>query len=115
MFRQPCPVSVLNEDIHVFIDPAAGGPYSDYAVVSVTRQKGLVTVFASRSSIRRLFRLIIFLHVRCRGFQDRAEHDVRVCGSCVMIGFYFILNTVSRLLRVRDAFLLRARDAFGLG
>ena len=44
MFLQPPPVHVINEDIHVFIDPAAGGPFSDYCVLSVTRQKGLITV-----------------------------------------------------------------------
>ena len=44
MFSQKIPPPVINEDVHIFIDPAAGGPYSDYAVVSVTRQKGLITV-----------------------------------------------------------------------
>jgi hypothetical protein len=44
MFSQRPPTSVMNETIHVFIDPAAGGPGSDYAVVSVCRQKGLITV-----------------------------------------------------------------------
>ena len=44
MFQQPMPPAIINEDVHVFIDPAAGGPYSDYAIVSVTRQKGLITV-----------------------------------------------------------------------
>jgi len=44
MFKQPVPAPVLNDDVHVFIDPAAGGPYSDYAVLSVTRQKGMITV-----------------------------------------------------------------------
>ncbi len=44
MFSQPIPVGPVNEDLHIFIDPAAGGPYSDYAVVSVTRLKGLITV-----------------------------------------------------------------------
>jgi len=44
MFRQPIPPPVINEDVHIFVDPAAGGPYSDYAVLSVTRQKGLITV-----------------------------------------------------------------------
>jgi hypothetical protein len=48
MFKQPLPPPVINEDVHVFIDPAAGGPYSDYAIVSVTRQKGMITV--SRAS-----------------------------------------------------------------
>lgn len=44
MFRQPVPPHVINDDVHIFIDPAAGGPYSDYAVLSVTRQKGMITV-----------------------------------------------------------------------
>jgi hypothetical protein len=44
MFKQPIPVPILNDDVHIFIDPAAGGPYSDYAVLSVTRQKGMITV-----------------------------------------------------------------------
>lgn len=44
MFSQAPPVPVTNETVHLFIDPAAGGPGSDYAVLSVTRQKGLITV-----------------------------------------------------------------------
>jgi hypothetical protein len=44
MFKQAIPAPVLNDDVHIFIDPAAGGPYSDYAVLSVTRQKGMITV-----------------------------------------------------------------------
>ena len=44
MFNQPPPVPVLNEAVYTFIDPAAGGPQSDYAVLSVTRHKGLLTV-----------------------------------------------------------------------
>jgi hypothetical protein len=28
----------------LFIDPAAGGPQSDYAILTFQRQKGLVTV-----------------------------------------------------------------------
>ena len=44
MFTQKPPELVLNEAIYLFIDPAAGGPQSDYAVLSVTRQKGMLTV-----------------------------------------------------------------------
>jgi hypothetical protein len=44
MFTQDPPVPVLNEAVYLFIDPAAGGPQSDYAMVSVTRQKGMLTV-----------------------------------------------------------------------
>jgi hypothetical protein len=46
MFSQTPPTPVLNEAVYTFIDPAAGGPQSDYAVVSVTRQKGMLTVSA---------------------------------------------------------------------
>jgi hypothetical protein len=35
---------VQDEDIFLVIDPAAGGPSSDYAVVSFTRQRGVITV-----------------------------------------------------------------------
>lgn len=44
MFSQPAPEMRINEDVHIFIDPAAGGPGSDYAILSITRHKGLVTV-----------------------------------------------------------------------
>jgi hypothetical protein len=33
-----------DQDVFVIIDPAAGGPTSDYAVVSLCRQRGIVTV-----------------------------------------------------------------------
>ncbi len=33
-----------DQDVFVVIDPAAGGPSSDYAVVSLVRQRGIVTV-----------------------------------------------------------------------
>ena len=54
MFQQPMPPAIINEDVHVFIDPAAGGPYSDYAIVSVTRQKGMITVVPSSPQARAL-------------------------------------------------------------
>lgn len=44
MFTQPAPAPILNEPIFTFIDPAAGGPQSDYAILSITRHKGLITV-----------------------------------------------------------------------
>ena len=46
MFSQTPPPPVLNEAVYLFIDPAAGGPQSDYAILSVTRQKGMLTVRA---------------------------------------------------------------------
>lgn len=44
MLTQPCPDPVLNDLIYIFIDPAAGGPGSDYALISFQRTKGLITV-----------------------------------------------------------------------
>ena len=44
MFSMKPPPPQLNEAVYIFIDPAAGGPQSDYAVLSVTRQKGILTV-----------------------------------------------------------------------
>ena len=44
MFTQKPPEPILNEAVYTFIDPAAGGPQSDYCVLSVTRHKGLLTV-----------------------------------------------------------------------
>ena len=44
MFTQPCPDLVVNEDVFMVIDPAAGGPQSNYAVLTATRYKGMLTV-----------------------------------------------------------------------
>lgn len=44
MFMQKPPDFIMSEPIHIFVDPAAGGPGSDYAFVSITRYKGMVTV-----------------------------------------------------------------------
>ena len=44
MFSMKPPPPELNEAVYMFIDPAAGGPQSDYAVLSVTRHKGILTV-----------------------------------------------------------------------
>lgn len=44
MFNQEPPEPRNSEAIYIAIDPAAGGPSSDYALVSMTRHKGIVTV-----------------------------------------------------------------------
>lgn len=44
MFNQPCMEVETSEPVHVFVDPAAGGANSDYAFISVTRKKGMITV-----------------------------------------------------------------------
>lgn len=35
---------IRDQTIWITIDPAAGGPQSDYAIVSICRQRGCVTV-----------------------------------------------------------------------
>ena len=44
MFCAPPLAFAKDQEIFVVIDPAAGGPSSDYAVVSLCRQRGIVTV-----------------------------------------------------------------------
>lgn len=34
----------MYETIHIFVDPAAGGPSSDYGILTVTLWRGMVTV-----------------------------------------------------------------------
>ena len=41
---QACPDPVLNDVVYMVIDPAAGGPSSDYALITFQRCKGLITV-----------------------------------------------------------------------
>lgn len=38
------PSPVMYEAIHIFVDPAAGGPSSDYGILTVTLWRGMVTV-----------------------------------------------------------------------
>jgi hypothetical protein len=70
MFTQRAPPLSMNEAIHVFIDPAAGGPGSDYAVLSVCRQKGLITVNQRRLH---LLQLPALLQARGARFPDVAR------------------------------------------
>jgi hypothetical protein len=44
MFSQPHMDPIFDEPIFLVIDPAAGGPQSDYAFISMTRTKGCVQV-----------------------------------------------------------------------
>ena len=44
MFNSDALALVQDQTVWIVIDPAAGGPSSDYAVVSVVRQRGTVTV-----------------------------------------------------------------------
>lgn len=44
IFQLPAPAPVIYEDVFTFIDPAAGGPGSDYGIMSVTRNRGVLVV-----------------------------------------------------------------------
>ena len=44
MFSQPSLEQPVNQDVFLFVDPAAGGATSDYAILSVARHKGIITV-----------------------------------------------------------------------
>lgn len=42
------------EPVYMVIDPAAGGPQSDFALVTFTRTKGLITVLRTPASGRHI-------------------------------------------------------------
>lgn len=44
MFDSQAPTAQLYEAIYVFVDPAAGGPSSDYAIMSITRTMGVAII-----------------------------------------------------------------------
>jgi hypothetical protein len=44
MFAQEALIPPLNDDIYLIVDPAAGGPGSDYALLSMQRHRGNVTI-----------------------------------------------------------------------
>ena len=54
------PLPIVNDTtVFIIIDPAAGGPQSDYALVSMTRGRGNVTVMSCKQP-----RLFAFIHER---------------------------------------------------
>ena len=57
MAADPLPF-VQDQTVWIVIDPAAGGPQSDYAVVSIVRQRGCVTVSLLRMRLRNAPRLV---------------------------------------------------------
>lgn len=44
MFNMTPPNHEIGQTIYLFIDPAAGGPQSDYAILTLLRYKGMATV-----------------------------------------------------------------------
>ena len=67
----PC---VLGQTIWIVVDPAAGGPQSDYAVVSICRIKGCVVVSALRQHVGLLARVDKVLQ-RVRVVCEKVEHQ----------------------------------------
>lgn len=51
-FGVQVPTAQLSPDIYIFVDPAAGGPQSDYAIVSVMRSRGVLQVRLTRICTR---------------------------------------------------------------
>lgn len=92
MFSQPVPEIVVNEDVFLFIDPAAGGANSDYALLSITRHKGIVTVsgillYRVKGGAARETR-------RCEGGQAGQAVD-RVCYHFLKGGEYFFIYVLA--------------------
>lgn len=44
IYELEAPVPEIYEDVSIFVDPAAGGPSSDYGVMSVVRKRGMLVV-----------------------------------------------------------------------
>jgi hypothetical protein len=66
MFEVQAPPVAMYGGIFIFIDPAAGGPTSDYAILSVMRWRGLVTVSF----------LLLYLSLSDSGYDVFFAHDV---------------------------------------
>jgi hypothetical protein len=74
---------VLDESIYLMIDPAAGGPHSDYAILSFTRRRGIVTVSLSLSlSLSLSPPSPLLLSVMSRDTQSQSQRRV-VLGYCI--------------------------------
>ena len=76
------PPPIWKQPVYIIIDPAAGGPQSDFALVSITRFKGIVTV-SSRRDVRGLHVALEVLHsehLRNRFARAHAECVERLRG-----------------------------------
>lgn len=64
MFSSPCPVALFQQEIYLVVDPAAGGPSSDYCILTLTRERGIVTVrffHALRYTVRSISNISMLL------------------------------------------------------
>lgn len=77
MFDSEALPLVQDQTVWIVIDPAAGGPSSDYAVVSIVRQRGTVTVslspYASLSHSRAYAMQYVSWHARTKSCTDCPE------------------------------------------
>lgn len=67
----------LDTTVWIVVDPAAGGPQSDYAVVSIVRSRGVVMVSRSRQHVRLLARVDELIH-RHALVAEELRHDRQV-------------------------------------
>jgi hypothetical protein len=44
IFDLRAPIPIIYEDLFIFVDPAAGGPSSDYGILTVARNRGILVV-----------------------------------------------------------------------
>jgi hypothetical protein len=71
MFDQASLPPVFGEPIFIVVDPAAGGPQSDYAFISFTRNKGLVQVIPLSQALMYALRAFstrswtLYISLRC--------------------------------------------------
>jgi len=72
MFAAQALPFLKDQEVFVVIDPAAGGPSSDYAVVSLCRQRGIVTV---RVCLRNQIRLVALHHKVQHGLRRAEERS----------------------------------------
>jgi hypothetical protein len=99
-----------DQEVFLIIDPAAGGPTSDYAVVSLCRQRGIVTVRHAYHAIR-----YPCLHRSTNSGTGCEEQKKTVTSSCrrsrkKRASFaWFLSESIIFCLSVRSMFISRKK------
>jgi hypothetical protein len=70
-----CPPLEWKQTVYIIIDPAAGGPRSDFALISLVRQKGMATVIAPLAQ-----------------WLERWSYEPEVLGSNPRWGIFFMIG-----------------------
>lgn len=73
---------IMSEPVYIVVDPAAGGPGSDYAFVSITRHKGMITVL--------IFTFQLHMYVS-RKLSIKASKDM--VSSCAKAGITLLFSS----------------------